>query len=158
MLNFKFDFICISESKIKEGSEPRTDIKIDGYQPPVGTPTEAEKGGVLIYAKIGINCKPRTDLNIYKSKELESYFLEVIDPKETNSIVGVIYRHPSMDTCTFNEEYLKNLAEKLSSENKSKYIAGDYNFDLLKVSTHRNIQLPRNYDDELLTTHYYHTN
>ena len=35
MLNFKFDFICISESKIKEGSEPRTDIKIDGYQPPL---------------------------------------------------------------------------------------------------------------------------
>ena len=65
MLNFDFDFICISESKIQKGTEPKVSIKIDGYKSPEGTSTEGGKGGVLIYAKNGINYKPRTDLNIY---------------------------------------------------------------------------------------------
>ena len=55
-----------------KGIQPQIDINIDGYQPPEGTPTEGEKGGVLIYAKNGINYVPRNDLNLYSSKELES--------------------------------------------------------------------------------------
>ena len=61
-----------------------TDIKLDYYQYPVGTPTEANKGGVLIYVKEGIDFKPREDLNMYKPKELESYFIEVINQKGKN--------------------------------------------------------------------------
>ena len=80
MLNFKFDIICISESKILKGRTPLIDIKIDGYQTPLSTPTEAKKGGVLIYVKEGINFKPRPDLNMYRQKELESQFIEVINP------------------------------------------------------------------------------
>ena len=77
--NLQFDFICITETKIIKNIEPLVDITIDGYQYPVWTPTEATKGGVLIYVKEGIEFKPREDLNIYKPKELESYFLETID-------------------------------------------------------------------------------
>ena len=71
MLDHNFHFICLSESKIMKGSDPQIDINIDGYQSPESTPTEGEKGGVLIYAKKGINYIPRNDLNIYSSKELE---------------------------------------------------------------------------------------
>ena len=137
MLNFKFDFICISESKIQKDRPPLVDIKLDGYQSPVGTPTEATKGGVLIYVKEGINYKPRPDLNIYRSRELESYFLEVVNQNSANSIVGVVYRHPSMNPNTFTEEYLKPLNEKLGKDNKHKYITGDFNLDLLKTSNHK---------------------
>ena len=49
MLDFKFDIICLSESKIQKDHEPKVDININGYQTPVGTPTESSKGGVLIY-------------------------------------------------------------------------------------------------------------
>ena len=40
MLEFEFDFICISESKLVKGIEPKVDITLPGYQPPEGTPTE----------------------------------------------------------------------------------------------------------------------
>ena len=136
MLNFKFDFICLSESKIQKHHNPKIDINIEGYQEPVGTPTEAKKGGVLIYIKDGINYKPRTDLNIYKAKELESYFVEVVNQNSSNYIVGVVYRHPSMDPNLFNSEYLKPLNEKLGKDNKKKYIAGDFNLDLMKTANH----------------------
>ena len=52
MLNFKFDFICLSESKILKDINPKIPIEIDGYQSPVGMPTESTKGGVLIYSKV----------------------------------------------------------------------------------------------------------
>jgi len=136
MIDFKFDIICISESKIRKNIDPKVNIDILGFQPPVGTPTEATKGGVLIYVKKGINFKPRIDLNLYKSKELESYFIEIVNQKQSNDIVGVIYRHPCMSEEVFNEEYLKQLADKLSTQNKNIFIAGDFNFNLLNVSSH----------------------
>ena len=72
MLDFYFDVICISESKLLKDIDPNIDISIDGYQVPISTPTEATKGGVLIYVKNGIDFKLRKDLQLYKSKELES--------------------------------------------------------------------------------------
>ena len=94
LLEFKFDVITISESKLQKGLDPKVDISLTDYQNPISAPTEASKGGVLIYVKSNINFKIRNDLNIYKPKELESAFIEIITPKETNSIVGVIYRPP----------------------------------------------------------------
>ena len=97
LFNFDFDIICISESKIVDGSEPKCDISIPNYQAPISTPTEGTKGGVLIYVKAGINFKPRNDLKIYKSKELESAFIEIINKNESNTIIGAMYRHPCMN-------------------------------------------------------------
>ena len=130
----KFDFICITESKIQTGMVPKSDISINGYQPPESMPTDASKGGVLIYAKEGISYKPRIDLNMHKSKELESIFIEVINEKAKNEIIGTIYRHPCMDPTEFTDDFMKPLNDKLSKENKHVYISGDYNFDLLNTS------------------------
>ena len=138
LLEFQFDFICISESKLSKNNNPQLDISIEGYQSPIGTPTESTKGGVLIYVKSGISVKPRPDLNnlMYRSKELESFFVETIDPREKSSVIGVVYRHPCMYQNVFNDDYLKPLLDVLRSENKNFYIPGDFNYDLLKVSSH----------------------
>ena len=97
-------------------------------------PTEATKGGVLIYVKEGINYRPREDLNMHRSKELESYFVEAINDKGKNSIIGVIYRHPCMDQNIFIDDYMKPLNDKLLKENKKSYLLGDFNFDFLNAS------------------------
>ena len=134
MLDFKFDIICLSESLLK-GSKPISNIDIEGYQSPIGTPTDSAKGGVLIYVKCGINYKPRNDLNMNKSKELESFFIEINNKKEKNDIIGIIYRHPCMSEEDFNDNHLKGLIDKLSTENKKIFLAGDFNYDLLNLST-----------------------
>ena len=87
MLDFEFDIIAISESGLQKGLHPKVDISLTGYQNPISTPTEANKGGVLIYVKSNLNFKLRNDLDIYKSKELESTFIEIINTNEANSIV-----------------------------------------------------------------------
>ena len=127
LLDIEFDFICITETKLTKNSAPKSDITLDGYQDPVGTPTEAAKGGVLIYARNGINFKPREDLNIYKSKELESCFVEQINAKGKNTIIGTIYRHPCMDPTAFTED-LCNHSTINYQVNRRKYL-------LLAIST-----------------------
>ena len=41
----------------------------------------------------------------YKKNELQSTFVETVNQKKSNIIVGVIYKHPSMDLTDFNFSY-----------------------------------------------------
>ena len=46
------------------------------------------------------------------------FFLETFLLKNTNTIIGCVYRHPSVDIlCTLNDHYVNSLLEKLSKEN-----------------------------------------
>ena len=134
LLDFRFDILCFSESKLQKDVNPAVQINIHGYQNPLSVPTEAQKGGVLIYVKEGIIFKPRLDLNMYKKCELESCFLEIVNQKSVNDIVGVVYRHPVMNVNIFIDDYLVPLTEKLSKQKKNIYICGDFNFNLLNLS------------------------
>jgi hypothetical protein len=136
-MDLHFDILAISESKLQKGVEPIIDISLDGYHKPIGTSTEATKGGVLLYISKELNFKLRNDLKIYSPKEVESIFIEIINPKKSNTIIGSIYRHPSMCGDDFNDNYMRPLAHKLNLEkNKNIHLAGDFNFDLLNASTH----------------------
>ncbi|XP_057290769.1 uncharacterized protein LOC130613442 [Hydractinia symbiolongicarpus] len=97
------------------------------------TPTEGEKGGALLYVSNHLQFIERLDLDTlaYKSSELESKFIEIIQAKDKNMIVGCIYRHPSMSVDEFNNQFLMPLLEKASSENKPIFLLGDFNIDLL---------------------------
>ena len=121
-----------------EGGAPKTNINLAGYQDPISMPTKATKGGVLMYIKNGINFVPRNDLEIEKDKKLESCFIEILNENHPSSIVGVVYRHPTMDQNEFISDYLNPLTQRLSKENKSIYIAGDWNFNLLEFSKQEN--------------------
>ena len=67
---------------------------------------------------------------------MESTFIEIVNPKKSNTIVGVIYRHPSMDLADFNSNYLNKLLENISKEQKSMFLLGDFNVDLLNYNEH----------------------
>ena len=66
------------ESMIKNIA-PIFDTTLEGYTP-YQTPTEGDKGGVSLYISKKHKCKRRNDLDsiIYKTKELESVFIELI--------------------------------------------------------------------------------
>ena len=135
--NFQFDIIAITESKLKTNCEPTVDISLENYHAPESTPSDANKGGVLLYINKIHNYKPRKDLSINESKLLETSFIEIINPKRPNDIVGVIYRHPSMPVDHFNDNHIRPLIASLSLEkNKNIHIAGDFNVNLLNFSSH----------------------
>ena len=87
----------------------------------------------MLYIHNEITRKPRQDLNsiAYKSKELESVFVEIINPRQKNTIIGCIYRHPCMDLEEFNDEVLSILMEKIGREGKNIFLLGDFNVNLM---------------------------
>ena len=50
--------------------------------------------------------------------------------------MGVIYRHLSMDLTDFNCNYLNKLLENISKEQKSIFVLGDFNVNLLNYNEH----------------------
>ena len=54
-------------------------------------------------------------------------------------VVGCIYRHPCMQYSEFNDEYLKPLSEKLITKKKEVILLGNFNIDLLKCDSNKNV-------------------
>ena len=65
---------------------------------------------------------------------MESTFIEIVNLRKLNIIVGVIYRHPSMDLVDFNCNYLNKLLENVSKEQKSIFLLGSFNVNLLNYN------------------------
>ena len=98
IIDLKFDIVGITETKLKSHIDPSFDININGYKS-YSTPTETDKGGSILYIADHFNSKPLESFNkmMYKSKQLESVFVEICKKNKKNRIIGCIYRHPSMD-------------------------------------------------------------
>ena len=77
------------------------------------TPTESSAGGTLLYIANHLPYKTKK----YKKIDLESTFVEIINPKKSNIIVGTIFIQPKMDVTGFNN-ILNNLLNKLIKNKK----------------------------------------
>ena len=133
MLDFKFDIIGLTETKIRKNYPTTFDINLKGYHASA-CPTESEKGGTLLYISKSLKFKERKDLEkiMYKSCDLESTFVEITNSQKKNIICASIYKHPKMDLDDFNTKYLNPLLDKISKENKTIFLLGDFNVDLMK--------------------------
>ena len=99
------------------------------------TPTETCADGTLLYIANHVPYKCRNDLNIYKKNGLESTFTEIVNPRKSNIIVGVIYRHPSMDLTDLQLQLFK-LLKNISKEQKSIFLLGYFNVNHLNYNEH----------------------
>ena len=73
-----FSIIGTTDSRLKVNSQPLTNIELNNYNIE-STPTESKKGGKLLCISSDLNYKVRKDLKIYKAKEQESVFVEIIN-------------------------------------------------------------------------------
>ena len=99
-------------------------------------PLNQEKVGALLYIAKDLNYKVRNDLKVYKAKELESIFIEVINKKSKNYIIGCVYKHPKMSVKEFTDSFFQPLLDKISFENKKVLFMGDFNINLLNYDSH----------------------
>ena len=124
----------MTETRITENISVTKNLSIENCSIEFN-PTKFSAGGALLYIANHLSYKPRQDLNIYKKNESESTSIEIMNPKKSN-IVGTIYQHPLMDLTDFNSNYLNNLLEKISKEQKSVFLLGDFNINLLNYNVH----------------------
>ena len=81
--------------------------------------------------------KPHPDLNVYKANQLEPTFVEIINPKKSNTVIGCLYKHPNMDILDFKNNYLSQIFEIVSKERKQVFLVGDFNINLLNYNNHQ---------------------
>ena len=70
---------------------------------------------------------------IYETVELKSTFIELMNTKKSNVIIGAIYRQPNMDLDDFNDIYFNPLVDKILKESKLIFLL---DVDLLKCDHH----------------------
>ena len=82
----KIDIIAVSETQITRNVSLLNNLNLNNYSFEF-TPTETCAGGTLLYIANHLSYKCRNDLNIYEKNELESTFIEIVNPKKSNIIV-----------------------------------------------------------------------
>ena len=85
----------------------------------------------MIYIDQNVKYRIREDLKLYKRKEIESTFLEIIENNGKNVIVGCIFRHPGVAIQEFTNDFICPLLEKLLTEKKEVILMGDCNINFL---------------------------
>ena len=91
-------------------------------------------GGVCMYIDSELMYKERNDLS-FSNDFIDTIFIEINQKHGKNIIVGVVYKAPNSDSSTFNE-LLETCVTNLAKESKLCYLVGDFNYDLLKYSSH----------------------
>ena len=134
--NKVFDIVAVTETRITKQTSLTTNINLRHYDIEF-TPTESSAGGTLLYIASHLSYKLRPDLNIYKANQLESTFVEIIDPKKSNIVIGCLHKHPNMDVLDFKNNYLSQIFEIVSKERKQVFLLGDFNINLLNYNDHQ---------------------
>ena len=108
-------------------------------------------GGVGLFINSNFQYNIRTDLSVFIPHVCETLFVEIkLTPKSKPIIIGCIYRPntaPKADLDIFSETIL-GLMMTIQDENRTAYLLGDFNIDLLKYNTHDKTKL---YVDSVLT-------
>ena len=119
----RFDIITISETWLKS-SDLQDQILLPGYNEPIrrDRPNDSGKGGVAIYVKNNLLCKPRPDLSV---QDLEAVWCETRFNQDI-ILVGCFYR------AVYNVEYWDLIEESISKANNTPHkfiVIGDFNAD-----------------------------
>ena len=133
----KFDIVALSETWTPESKskifQPNC---MKGYHEYVGCNGSSLKSGCGFYINNTLKYLDRKDLDVKycdDTNEFQGKWIEIINNKSINTVVGVYYRHPKKKSDHTFIDHLKFNIDKLKRENKIIIITGDFNYDLLTI-------------------------
>lgn len=136
----RFSVICVSETWLSV--DDKDIFNIPGYKGEYGYRDGSSHGGSAIFVLNGIAYKRRSDLNL-NVPSCESVWVEFEASSQKhnspNIVCGAIYRSPSSDPALFSS-MLSDIFHKLSQENKTVFVFGDININLLDDSNHHTLE------------------
>ena len=135
-LNYPFDVIALTETwNPKHKKDEFSPGKLEGYRKYNGIEGNSLKSGCGL--RDSLKTIDRYDLNISyfdDQNEFQCKWIEIVIPKASNILVGVYYRHPKKESNDVFNKHLADTLKKIKPENKEVFIAGDFNYDLLKFT------------------------
>ena len=132
LLDHPFNIIGITETKIRDDHETISNINLDNYYFE-NVPTSSHFGGAAIFVRKDHSYELKPHLTRSEHLVAESIFLDISLPNNKKILVGCVYRHHT-SIKGFVDDFLVNILTKIHLENnKSCFIMGDFNVDLLNI-------------------------
>ena len=122
----KIDILCISETWLYPSIKDAF-INIAGYN--IYRQDHGRGGGVCLYVHNSLKVT-ELKLGIETQEGVEDKWVSIQYKKFPSFIVGCVYRHPKAPVTSFS--YILDIFKEISLRNKSVFIYGDFNDDLLK--------------------------
>ena len=130
-INHTFSVIGITETWLQDSDHS---CDIPGYNFIHNHRPDRSGGGVGLFIRDHLDFKERADLGI-QGDSAETFFVEINRTNEKNMVIGVVYRPPDCRLGDFVSE-LDSLLSRLCKENKTVYLLGDWNVNLMNHSRH----------------------
>ena len=127
-----WDVVGLAETWLDEQSEKALSLK--GFVSICASRKGKTGGGVAVLLREELTYRERPDLSKFLEGVYESVFVEIVRGSgRRNEILGCLYRPPGGDLASFNEQLAQTLGLLRGTD---AYLMGDFNVDLLKVSSH----------------------
>ena len=138
-LNTKFSIICLTETWTNDSDTNQNSLfQLEGYIPVHQIRKTRQGGGIVIFIRGSLLYKLRNDLSI-TWEDIESLSVEILNSQTRNIIFNVIYRSPNGDLNVF-ETFFKKILSDSTTVNKTFFLAGDFNINLLDFETNKKVQ------------------
>ena len=142
-LGHNFSVTALSETWTSKQVTNKQLPELRNYQPFYATQGTKTKSGCGFYVKKGLKFKSRRDLDLAyhdDDNEFQSCWIEILNKKEPNTIIGVYYRHPKKNSNDIFTIKLDGTIKKIKDNNKTKVICGDFNYNLLNHEYNNHIK------------------
>ena len=153
-LGHDFDVIAVTETWNPEKSKDKFIPKrLDGYEKYIGMSGKSLKSGCGLYVRVGVKFVERKKLDFKHCDDINEFqtkFIEIINERGANVILGITYRHPKKASDNTYTDKLQETLNSILQEHKIVILAGDFNYNLLKYSKDKNVT---HFTDTLLSNY-----
>ena len=134
--NKNVEIIAVTETRIMKNISITNNLAIRNYSFEFTRTAESSAGGTLLSTANHLSYKPRQDLHICKKYKMGSTLIEIINSSKSNIVVGCVYKHTSASLTDLANNYLNNILDEVSKEQKAVFLLGDFNVNLLNYNDH----------------------
>ena len=138
-LNYDFSIISLTETWCLDDPRNESLFKLNNYTSIFQARNgDRNGGGTCIFIHDSLIFKKRSDLCV-NNNDIESLSIEILNKYTKNIIVNVTYRQPAGNIKVF-ENCLNNLLSTKKHNNKTVYLTGDFNLNLLDYKTNAKVK------------------
>ena len=138
-LDINFSIICFSETWANDSNFDKNSLfQIEGYNPTHQIRKNRKGGGIAIFVRNSLLYKIRDDLSI-NCDDIESLSIEIVNNHTKDIIINVVYRPPDGDL-SISETFFRKILSENTNANKTLFLAGDFNINVLDYENNKKVQ------------------
>ena len=137
-LKFEFKVICITETWCSDNSMNHNLFKLPQYKSIHQVRRTGKGGGIPVFLHESLTFNIRHDLSV-DNADIEALCVEIIDKKSKNVLINTQYRQPAGNFNEF-EEYLNTFPAKSKITDKTYFLVGDLNLNLIDYQSNAKVR------------------